>query len=158
MKTQNDELLKRLEKLAYKKSHPFCYSCYRRVEGTHCKFCGSDDNMRELAGEGVEYGVDWIIKFLIRENLTLVDTEEAFEESVRQCYPETTQIGWMSYDTASAMKELDPVSWRIAESEWIDNEVEDDQLRTFDNGSTYYSVSDLEDYLDQEESDDEDAA
>jgi len=65
----------------------------------------------------------------------------------------TTTIGWMSYDTVSAMKELDPVSWRLAESEWVDQEVDNDQLRTFDNGNTYFSVSDIEDYLDLVESD-----
>ena len=153
MPNQKDELMQRLEKLAYKKTHAFCYPCYRRVPGTHCELCGSDDNMRELAGDGVDWFGSWIYMSLLCENLTPVNIEEAFEDSIRDCYPETTTIGWMSYDTVSAMKELDPVSWRIAQSEWESQEEDDGNIISFDNGSTYFSVSDIEDYLDQEESD-----
>jgi hypothetical protein len=45
------------------------------------------------------------------------------------------------------LKELDPVSWNIAHSEWIDTEVDDDSLITFDNGSTYYWVTDIEQFI-----------
>ena len=50
------------------------------------------------------------------------------------------------------MKTMDPVWWNMAISEWADNEVADEQLVTFDNGSTYYRTSDLEDFIEQEAS------
>jgi hypothetical protein len=145
------EITARLEKLAFKKTTPFCYSCYRKAPTGRCAQCGSDDLMRELAGGGVEYGTSWVIEALIRDNLTPVNTSEAFEQSIADCYEETTKVGWIEVDTVTALKQLDPVSWRMAEGEWIDNEVSDEQLMTFDNGCTYYWTREVEDYLDAEE-------
>ena len=107
--------------------------------------------MRELAGEGVEYGVSWVIESLVCENLTPINAEEEFEESIRQCYPETVTVGWLTLDTVTTIRDSDPVSWRCACSEWLDSEEQDGQLITFDNGSTYYRTSDVEQYLDDEE-------
>ena len=151
MTTDKTEIQKRLETLAYKRTTPFCYGCYQRAPSGRCELCHSDDLMRELAGDGVEYGVDWVITALIHENITSVNTTEAFEESIRECYPETTRIGWMEFDTMTAIKELDPTSFELAEGEWIDNEVSDERLMTFDNGGTYYSVNDIEAYLNENE-------
>ena len=53
----NTEIQNKLEQLALKRSFPFCYSCYERAPSGRCKTCGSDDLMRELAGEGCEYGL-----------------------------------------------------------------------------------------------------
>ncbi len=103
--------------------------------------------MFELPNVGVEYGTDWLFRELVREHLTPADTREAFEQSVAECYPETVKIGWIETDTISALKELDPISWDIAHSEWIDSEVSDGNLITFDNGSTYYSVHEIEDLI-----------
>ncbi len=92
-----------------------------------------------------------MIKHLISENLTPVDTAEAFEQSVRECYPETTQVAWMTLDTVTIAKNADPVSWSMAESEYVDNEVSEGILVSFDGGSTHFAVSDIEQFLDQEE-------
>ena len=100
--------------------------------------------MRHLEGVGVEWGTDWVIKHILSEELTAVDTDDAFEDSIRGCYPEETVVGWLKVDTVSAIKELDPISWRIAKSEWEDQEIEDGGLITFDNGSNYYWLSDVE--------------
>ena len=100
--------------------------------------------MRHLDGVGCEYGTDWVIKHILQEELTPVDTDEAFEDSVRSCYPENVQVGWMNLDTVSVMKSCDPISWDTARGEWESQEVEDGGLMTFDNGSTYYWLSDLE--------------
>jgi hypothetical protein len=100
--------------------------------------------MRELAGQGVEWGVDWVIRSLLRDNLTPANTEEAFEESVSQCYPETITVGWLELDTVSVLKEMDPVAWDLAESEWIDSELSDGNLTTFDKGSNYYWSHEIE--------------
>jgi hypothetical protein len=157
MTTDKIELQKRLENLAYKKTTPFCYGCYIPAPLGKCSRCLSDDLMRELAGEGVEYGVDWVIRSLLQGDLTPVNAEEAFEQSMQDCYPETTKIGWLEYDTVSAIKELDPVSWRCALSEWECNEEDDGQIFSVDGGSTYYWTYEVEKYLDENESSEESA-
>ena len=138
------EIQEKLEQLALDRTTPFCYGCYVKAPKGVCPHCHSDDLMRHLEGVGVEWGTDWVIKHIILEELTAADTEEAFEDSVRSSYMEETQVGWLKVDTVSAIKELDPISWRIAKSEWEDQEVEDGGLFTFDNGSTYYWLSDIE--------------
>ena len=66
--------------------------------------------MRLLPGVGCEYGTDWVIQEILAD-LSYVDIDERFEDSVRSCYPEQVDIGWLKVDTASAIKKLDPVSW-----------------------------------------------
>ena len=72
-----------------------------------------------------------------------------FERSVTDCYSETVKIGWIEYDTVSALKELDPVSWDIAHGEWLDSQVSDETLITFDNGSCHYWVSEIEQLIEE---------
>ena len=103
--------------------------------------------MFELPEVGVEYGTDWLLHEFLRAHLDPANTLEAFEQSVAECYPESVKIGWIEYDTVSALKELDPISWDIAHSEWIDSEVSDGNLITFDNGLTHYWVPDLERFI-----------
>ena len=146
-----EELQKRLEAVAWKKSKPFCYGCYEEAPTGRCLTCGSDDLMRLLDGVGVEYGIDWVVKHLVHESVEAADTSAAFEESVRQCYPEETKIGWLTFDTALAIKDLDPVSWEMSEGEWIDQEVTEESLVTFDNGATYFWKHDLEQYVEESE-------
>jgi hypothetical protein len=151
--TDTQDLKARLEKLAFEKTIPFCYSCYRRAPTGRCERCGSDDLMRELPGHGVEWGLDWVVRSLIQDNLIPANTEEAFEESVSQCYPETMTVGWLQLDTVSILKEMDPGAWDLAESEWIDGELSDGNLITFDNGSSCYWSHQIEEFLDQVEAD-----
>lgn len=107
--------------------------------------------MRLVDQLGVEYGIEWVCEHLVKENVKPADTASSFEDSVSECFPEEVKIGWITYDTVSAIKELDPVSWRMAESEWIDQEVSEENLVTFDNGSTHFWKHDLEQYLDEVE-------
>jgi hypothetical protein len=93
-----------------------------------------------MPGNGCEYGLDWAIAAILREELTPVDTEEAFEESVRSCYPEEVQVGWMSFDVVTVMKEMDPISWDLAMSEWLDQEVEEENIILI--SGEYYNLSD----------------
>ena len=44
----------------------------------------------------------------------------------------------------SAIRELDPTAWEIAKSEHLDSLIEDEIIMSFDVGSTYYYVSDVE--------------
>lgn len=144
------EIQEKLEQLAYKRTTPFCYSCYVKAPTGVCPQCHSDDLMRHLDGVGCEWGTSWVIKHILEEELTPVDTEEAFEESVRQCYPEETQVGWMTLDTVEIMKSQDPTSWRIARDEYESQEEEESNILSFDNGSTYYRANDLEGLIDRE--------
>jgi len=134
---------------AIRKSIPFCYGCYARAPSGRCTTCHADDLMNELPGVGVEYGTDWLVREILREHLTPADTLDAFEQSVAECYPETVKIGWIEYDIASAIKELDPISWNIAHSEWLDSEVSDENLITFDGGSNHYWVSEIDRFIEE---------
>ena len=86
---------------------------------------------------------------MIKENLTPVNADQAFEDSVSQCFPETTTLGWMQVDTVQAMKDYDTVSWEIAQSEWLMNEESEGLIATFDNGASYFFTSDIEQFLDE---------
>ncbi len=80
-----------------------------------------------------------------------------FEASVGDCYSETVQVGWMTLDTVTVMKEMDPISWKMATQEWMDMEIDDARAVSFDNDSTYYWVHDIETWLDEVESEKEEA-
>lgn len=151
MNNLDTDLQARLTKLAYKRTIPYCHGCNTEARGGRCSGCGPDDLMRLLPGEGLDWGVDWVISAIIRENLKAIDTEEVFEDSVRGCYPDTTKIGWLEYDTISAVKELDPVSWNMAVSEWLSNEEDEGLVASFDGGSHYFSTRDIETFLNEQD-------
>ncbi len=115
----NEDEYKALEAIAYQKSKPFCYVCYQEVKEQYCLGCGSDDNMRLVDGYGVEYGIEWVIDYFIAENCAPVDPDFA-EDSLRDCYGETVKVGWIEIDPIEAIKELDPISYRIAIDEYLD--------------------------------------
>jgi hypothetical protein len=141
------EIQKQLEELAYKRSIPFCYNDYIECPTGRCSKCGSDDLMRLVRGVGCEYGADWVIKHILETELEAADLEEAFEQSVRNCYPETTKVGWMEFDTVDLMKNQDPISWRCAFSDYESQEESDEQIISFDNGTTYYRIDDINDLI-----------
>lgn len=138
------EIQNQLHQLALKRSTPFCYSCYKAAPSGCCKICGSDDLMRFIEGVGCEYGTDWVIKHILKTELTTVDLEDSFEQSVRDCYPETTKVGWCEFDTVTLLKEQDPVSWQCALAEYESQEADEENVISFDGRMTYYSVGDLE--------------
>ena len=146
-----NELMKRLEKIAFNKSVAFCYLCYRETPSGRCGICGSDDLMRLVRGVGCEYHLDWIVRHLIDNTLDPIDEDQCFEESVRECYPETTQVGWLTLNTVDTVKLADPISWDISRSEWLDGELSDETVITFDYGSTYFWTRDVEQYADNME-------
>ena len=45
--------------------------------------------------------------------------------------------------------ELDPIAWKIAQSEYIDSLESDEEILSFNNGSTYYWIHDLEKFIDK---------
>ena len=138
------EIQKKLEQLAFDRTTPFCYGCYIKAPKGVCPHCHSDDLMRHLEGVGVEWGTEWVVKHILQEEITAIDTDEVFEDSIRGCYPEETIVGWMKFDTVELMKSQDPISWEIAKNEWLDQEIEDESLVSFDDGSSYYYRNDVE--------------
>ena len=144
----DDEVYNVLEKIAYQKSKPFCYGCYQEVKKTHCASCGSDDNMRLVEGFGVEYGIEWVIDYYIAENCAPVDPEFA-EDSLRDCYSETVQVGWITVDPLDVIKELDPISYRIAIDEYIDGFRADGEI--VEVGSEDYWKDDILKFIEDNE-------
>lgn len=149
--TDLQTLHSRLEEAAYKVTDNFCYSCYKVVEGDHCPDCHSDDFMRHLAGVGVEYGTEWVIEHLITQNCTAVDGEDMFEQMLDECY-EPVKVGCCEWDAGHVMKELDPTAFRIGVQENLDSLTED--LNLYELNGDHYQVSDIEEMLDELESDD----
>jgi hypothetical protein len=145
-----ESLKVRLKKLAFQRSQAFCYSDYIECPSGRCPKCGSDDLMRSVDGVGVEYGTDWIVEHLLESNLSSVDLEQAFEESIVELYPQTVTVGWMNLDTVTVMKDQDPVSWRMARDEWADSEESEGRLFSLD-ASSYYWTHDIESFLDRAE-------
>lgn len=143
------EINSKLESIAFNKTIPFCYCCYKEAPTGTCKSCHSDDLMRLLPSVGCEYGTEWVVESLIDENLEPIDTTEIFEQMIEECYEETTQVGFMKLSTVEIMKAQDPICWDIAKGEYIDGLAEDDQVITFDNGSNYYWIHDIENYIDE---------
>lgn len=146
------EIYKQLEALAFKRTIPFCYGCYIEAPSGCCHNCGSDDLMRLMPGIGCEYGVDWVIREILSEELEPVDIEEAFEQSIRDCYPKETKVGWMTFDTVTLMKENDPVGWRCALVDYESQEEADGNIVSFDGGATYYDARSVENLTEQNES------
>lgn len=146
----NHELQLQLTKLAFQRSKPFCYQCYKEAPTGCCETCLSDDLMRVVDGVGCEYGTDWVIDHILTTELTPVDTDEAFEQFVSECYPETTKVGWCEFDTVTLLKDQDPVSWSCAKSDWESQETDDGNIISFDNGLNSYWVHDVETLLEGE--------
>jgi len=142
-----EEIKKQLEKLAFKNTDQFSYSCYKVVKTSHCPTCHSDDFMRHLHGVGVEYGTDWVIDSLIEESLTPIDTDEVFEDMIRDCYSETTKLGWVEVDTAYEIKTNHPCDFRLAKDEYIDSLIDDEQILEF--SGKYYWVYDIKEYIEK---------
>ncbi len=143
----NQEINEKLQKLAFERSTPFCYQCYHECPTGRCESCGCDDLMRSVSGVGCEYETDWVIQHILGTELEPVDLEENFEKMIRECYPETTKVGWLNFDTVTLLKEQDPVSWGCALSEYESKEESEGQIISFDNGSTYYRADDLEELV-----------
>lgn len=143
------EIKDRLVDLALKFTTPFCYQCYVKAPANVCPECHSDDLMRHLSCVGVEYGTEWVIEHLLKENLEPVDIKEHFKEHIRACYPEEVKVAWLTLDVVDVLKTYDETAWDIAESDYLDGLEEDGEVFTFDNGLTHYWTHDLERFLEE---------
>ena len=88
-----------------------------------------------------------MIKHILETELEPVDLDAAFEEMVRECYPEPTKVGWLDLDTVMVLKEMDPVSWSCAQSEWESQEADEGNIVSVDGGTTYYWQHKIEKWL-----------
>jgi hypothetical protein len=138
------EIQEKLEAIALKRTVPFCSSDYIECPTGRCPKCFSDDLMKMHPGHGLDWGLESAIREIVSEELTSINTDEIFEALIRDVYEESTTIGFITYDTASAIKELDPIAWDCAKSEHIDSLESDELIMSFDGGCTYYWISDLE--------------
>ncbi len=148
MELTKKQITEKLEQIAFFETTPFCYGCYIKVLTGVCKACKTDDLMRELEGFGVEYGTEWVYEQLLKEALDPVNTEEAFETMIDECYLKDTKIVWLTVDTAVAIKQLDEISWNLAKDEYIDSLVSDEELITFDEVN-YYSKHDILEFIEK---------
>ncbi len=144
------EIQEKLETFARKRTIPYCSSDHIECPTGRCPKCFSDDLMTLHRGYGPDWGLETAIREIISEELTPINTDEIFEELIRDIYPETTTIGYLTYDTATALRELDPVAWDLAKSEHIDSLESDEQVISLDGGCTHFWTHDLETLLEHE--------
>lgn len=143
------ELENKLRTLAKNVSKPFCYSCYEIVDtkSGHCKHCGSDDSARIVAGVGVDFGLTWVVDHILKAELESANLESSFEDMMAEVYPESTTVGFCSFNTVDLLKNNDPIAWKIALDEHIDSLEQDESVFTHDNGSTYYWANDVKNLI-----------
>jgi len=144
-----------LRNIAFQMSKPFCYTCYIEAvhtekHGDRCPKCFTDDLMRILPDDGPEWGTDWVVRSLLENRchkLSWEDLEERFMDMLNDCY-EKVKIGGYEWDHGEAFKRLDPVAFHQDLLAFIDAEA-DETIITFDNGSTYFDVADIEQFINE---------
>lgn len=147
--SKKEIIYKGLTTLAFQESIPFCYGCYIKAPTGRCDNCGSDDLMRLIKGVGCEYGTEWVIDEILKEYLEPVNQKEAFESMIEDCYPTETKVGWLELNTADILKTMDEIAWDIAKDEYISSLEEDEEVMSFDNGSTCYWTSSIENLIEE---------
>ncbi|MFK7822799.1 MAG: hypothetical protein AB8G05_01480 [Oligoflexales bacterium] len=138
------ELLERLDKIAYKKSKPFCYSCYVRVRGSHCKRCGSDDLMRE-DHNGVEWGTNHIVETLLDEEpLEPACITDSYDLMLDECYPEV-KMGYNTWSPSDLQKNMSPGDYEYGKGEHLDYLIESEQI--IEVSGRYYWEAEIRDFV-----------
>lgn len=146
----DDSLKEKLVAYAYEKSDAFCYGCYKVVKPNaagrcFCPTCHSDDLMRHVGGVGVEYGIDWVVEALIKENCEAVDLEKYYEEWLSEIYSEPVKICGIDFDPAWALKQLDPIAYELGQADMISANLDDGCWIEIDG--EYYTVDEVENFL-----------
>lgn len=137
-----EEIKDKLREQAHEMSRPFCYMDYITVpldedDNAVCPKCGTDDLMRELEGVGVEYGYDWIMEHIVKEEGTAIDGDEMYDDLLDECY-EPFKLGDLEYSPSQVLRDVDPTAYRIGKQDYLDSLVEDGQLVCLDG--TYYQL------------------
>ena len=142
-----ETLYQQLVAIARQRTHPFCLGCYERAPSGRCATCGSDDLGVELPGSGVDWTCDWVVREILTGHLEPADLTQAVEQFVADCWGETVPVAWITFDTATAVCDLDPLSWKMAIDDFADGECDAGNLCTFDGGNSYYCVRDVEQFI-----------
>lgn len=59
---------------------------------------------------------------------TISETVTAYNDMLNECYPDTTIAG-LTYDTAHALEQLDPIAYKCGWLDWCDSEgIDTDEL------------------------------
>ena len=145
--SKRETIYNQLTALAFQESIPFCYQCYIKAPTGKCDNCESDDLMRVMDGVGCEWGTEWVIEEILKEHLEPINEKEAFEDMIEGCYPMETKVGWLELNTVDILKTMDEISWDIAQDEYISSLEEDEEVISFDNGSTYFWTNEIEELL-----------
>ena len=103
--------------------------------------------MRVMDGVGCEWGTEWVIEEILKEHLEPVNQEKVFEEMMEDCYPTDTKVAWLELDSIDILKKMCPCDWDMAKDEYIYNLEQDEEVMSFDNGSTYYWTNEIEELL-----------
>lgn len=136
-----------LRERAEEASSPFCYSDYIKVkanaDGVYvCPRCGSDDLMRHVEGVGVEWGFEWVMEHLIRQEGEAIDIKELYSDCLDETH-EPVRFGELEYLPSAVLEAVDPVAFEMGASEYADSEVEDGRLICLDG--EYYRLEGVTD-------------
>lgn len=142
------EIETKLTRIAFSQSQAFCMGCYTDCPKNYCPKCGSDDLARKTS-ENIEWGTSWVIEEILARELKAVDLDEAFENFMNEVYPDPVALGFLSLEVVSTIKEMDPIAWRCAQSEWESTEESEENIISIDGGSTYYSKYELETFIEE---------
>lgn len=128
----NEQVKEALRARAEEESRPFCYTDYVAVDADSdgryvCLKCGSDDLMRELPGVGVEWGYEWVMEHLVKEEGEEVDIAELYRDLLDESYPDVKVLEFQ-YSVSYVLETVDPETFKMGASEYADSEVEDGRL------------------------------
>lgn len=140
MMEATEQVKEALRLRAEEESRPFCYTDYVTIQADSqgryvCLKCGSDDLMRELPGVGVEWGYEWVMEHLVKEQGEEVDTAELYRDLLDEIYP-AVKIGELEYSASHVLETVDPVAFNMGANEYADSEVQDGRLIEL-NGKYY---------------------
>ena len=132
-----EELKANLEKIALRKSTPYCHLCQADAPTGFCRFCHTNKLMRRYDGS-VEWGTGHVIDELIEEHLEPIDCEEHFEESMQDCYDDEVKVGWLNLNPVDVIKNSHTTDCRMALNEYFDDLEEKGQVVSFGRSCRYY--------------------
>ena len=58
------------------------------------------------------------------DELTDEQLHERYDDMLDEVYPDLTIAG-MEFSTSNALKELDPIAYRVGFSDWVDSEIDE---------------------------------
>jgi len=91
--------------------------------------------MRELPGVGVEWGYEWVMEHLVKEEGEEVDIADVYRDLLDEIYP-AVKIGELEYSASHVLETVDPVAFNMGANEYADSEVQDGRLIEL-NGKYY---------------------